>query len=173
MTTNATNPTWLRTSSTYRVCSAMRASIWWLAILIIIGVASLFLPSFTGLLGGRLAFAPLAALAVLACLIWSAVTSFLVAASIRYQLLDDEILYESGVLNHRRVTLPYTRIQTVSQYTTFIDRMLGLSHVVCQSAADQSNVTLPGLPAVQAEATRALLSTRSRAARSNGGRDHL
>lgn len=164
---------WLLTSAKYRVLAAVRASLSWIGILLAVVVVAVVVPTVAGSFAGYFAFAPIAIAIVVAGALYSAGASFLAARSVRYQLCDEEIRYEAGVFTRRTMSLPYDRIQTVSAHNGMLDRLLGLSTIVCQSAADQSSIMLPGLTVSQAEETQALISEKARQSRADQRRGTL
>ncbi|MCS5718091.1 PH domain-containing protein [Herbiconiux sp. CPCC 205763] len=162
---------WMTMSMTYRVSAALRAALSWFFLAALAAVFAIVAPSFLGTGFSYVTFAPLVACAVSVLALGTATMTFVSAGRIRYQLGEDEIQYEAGILSRTAVSLPYDRIQTVSITSGLVDRLLGINHVVCQSAADQSNITLPGLRTDQAEATRQAVAERSRLSRRGGNRD--
>lgn len=173
MTDPSPSAHWTATSTRYRLAVVMAATVRWV-VLAVLGVLVLVVgPVIATALGVPLtlpvvvAFAP-AVLSALA--VYSGVATWLATSRIRYQLLDDEIGFRSGLLSRTQVALPYGRIQTVTIHNSVYDRLFGISNVVCQSAADQVSVTLPGLRDEVAESTRLLILERAKAAaiRSSG-----
>jgi membrane protein YdbS with pleckstrin-like domain len=165
MTSPLTIPTpWLTTSIRYRVCVLIQTGLPWLglalAAILVSVLAPAVLPSGSSC-AAYLPFAPLAAGALTVGTIAVCALAFLRAGSTRYQLLDDEVRMEAGILSRTAVSLPYDRIQTVTIQNGALDRMLGVRHVVCRSAADTSSITLPGLTNELAERTRQLVLERA------------
>jgi membrane protein YdbS with pleckstrin-like domain len=84
--------------------------------------------------------------------------------SIGYQLRDDDLLFRRGLLFQRFVSVPYGRMQLVDINRGPIARAVGLSELRFVTAAAATGVTIPGLPAAEAESLRdrlvALAETR-------------
>ncbi|MDY0945882.1 PH domain-containing protein [Frigoribacterium sp. CFBP9039] len=74
--------------------------------------------------------------------------------SIRYQLRDDDLLLRKGVMFVRFVAVPYGRMQLIDINRGPVVRALGLSDLKFVTAAASSGVTIPGVPADDAEALR-------------------
>jgi membrane protein YdbS with pleckstrin-like domain len=148
----------------YRVCVLIQTGLPWvglaLAAILVVVLAQAFLPSGFAY-AAYLPFAPLAAGALTIGAIVVGALAFLRARSTRYRLLVDEVHLETGILSRTSVSLPYDRIQTVTIQNGALDRMLGVRHVVCRSAADTSSITLPGLTNELAERTRQLVLERA------------
>lgn len=84
--------------------------------------------------------------------------------SIGYQLRADDLLFRRGILYQRFVAVPYGRMQLVDINRGPLSRMLGLSELKFVTAAASTGVTIPGLPAADADELRdqlvALAETR-------------
>jgi len=79
--------------------------------------------------------------------------------SIGYALRDDDLLFRRGILFQRFVAIPYGRMQLVDINRGPLARALGLSELKFVTAAAASGVTIPGLPAQDAEELRDTLVT--------------
>ena len=63
-----------------------------------------------------------------------------------YQIQDDSLYLERGVVTHRRTHVPYVRIQHVDTSRSPIERWLGLSTLVVYTAGSRgADVSIPGL----------------------------
>lgn len=84
--------------------------------------------------------------------------------AIGYALRDDDLLVRRGIAFTRFVAVPYGRMQLIDINRGPIMRALGLSEVKFVTAAASSGVTIPGLPADEADELRdrlvALAETR-------------
>ncbi|MDD2647029.1 MAG: PH domain-containing protein [Patescibacteria group bacterium] len=67
-------------------------------------------------------------------LIWCFVWSKLFYRSWRYELTDDAIKVEKGVIWKKYTSIPYERIQNIDIYRGLLGRMLGLSDLQVQTA---------------------------------------
>lgn len=71
-----------------------------------------------------------------------------------YELAEEGFKKESGILIKRYVAIPYSKVQNVDIYRGIIDRLLGLSTLVIQTAGISGQVMseglLPGLSAQEA-----------------------
>jgi len=74
--------------------------------------------------------------------------------SIGYQLRDDDLLFRRGLLFQRFVAVPYGRMQLVDINRGPLARAVGLSELKFVTAAAATGVTIPGLPAAEAEELR-------------------
>jgi membrane protein YdbS with pleckstrin-like domain len=74
--------------------------------------------------------------------------------SIGYQLRDDDLLFRRGIMWQRFVAVPYGRMQLIDINRGPIARVLGLSELKFVTAAAAAGVTLPGLPAADADELR-------------------
>lgn len=80
----------------------------------------------------------------------------------RFELQDDAIYLERGVITEIRTVLPYVRVQHVDTQRNPIERILGLSRVVVYTAGSRgADVAIPGLTADRATALREDLRTRA------------
>ena len=84
--------------------------------------------------------------------------------AIGYQLREDDLLFRRGIMWQRFVAVPYGRMQLIDINRGPIARWLGLSELKFVTAAASAGVTIPGLPAVEADELRdrlvALAETR-------------
>ncbi|MFB2554563.1 PH domain-containing protein [Herbiconiux liangxiaofengii] len=133
--------------------------------IVIIGatsVAPMFVPDL------RLAFGyvPVAATGLIGIAVLTSLATIVRAWTIRYQLGETEIRFRSGILTRTAISLPYARVQTVTTHNGVIERLLNITNLVCQSAADQSNITIPGLDEPAADRLRVVVLERARAASS-------
>ena len=71
-----------------------------------------------------------------------------------YQLRDDDLVFRKGLMFQRFVAVPYGRMQLVDINRGPLDRAVGLSELKFVTAAASSGVTIPGLPAADAEELR-------------------
>jgi len=71
----------------------------------------------------------------------------------------------SGVLVHRRVTLPFFRIQQIDVIEGPLERLLGLATLTVTTASAGGSVSIPGLASEEAPGLRSVLVER--AARAN------
>jgi membrane protein YdbS with pleckstrin-like domain len=74
--------------------------------------------------------------------------------SIGYRMRDDDLLFRRGIMFQRFVSVPYGRLQLVDINRGPLARAVGLSELKLVTAAAASNLTIPGLPLVDAEALR-------------------
>ncbi len=102
---------------------------------------------------------------ILFALIWTALV-FIVAfiwarlsvANYGYELSEDGFKKESGILAKRYVAIPYSKVQNIDIYRSVVDRLLGLSTLIIQTAGISGQVMseglLPGLSAQEAVKVR-------------------
>ncbi len=74
--------------------------------------------------------------------------------AIGYQLREDDLLVRRGILFLRFVAVPYGRMQLIDVNRGPVARALGLSDLKFVTAAASSAVTIPGVPAEEAERLR-------------------
>lgn len=74
--------------------------------------------------------------------------------AIGYALRADDLVVQRGILFRRQVAAPYGRLQLVDISRGPLTRLLGLSELRVVTAAASSGVTIPGLPASEAEQLR-------------------
>jgi membrane protein YdbS with pleckstrin-like domain len=71
-----------------------------------------------------------------------------------YQLRQDDVVFRKGVLFRRQVAAPYGRLQLVDISRGPLSRLLGLSEVRIVTAAASTGMSIPGIPAPEAEELR-------------------
>ena len=71
-----------------------------------------------------------------------------------YQLREDDLVFRKGLMFQRFVAVPYGRMQLVDINRGPLDRAVGLSELKFVTAAAATGVTIPGLPAAEAEELR-------------------
>ncbi|WP_435347683.1 PH domain-containing protein [Haloarchaeobius sp. HRN-SO-5] len=72
-----------------------------------------------------------------------------------FELQDDALYLERGVVTRVETAVPYVRVQHVDTQRTAFDRLLGLSRVVVYTAGSRgADVTIPGLPPDRARRLR-------------------
>lgn len=70
----------------------------------------------------------------------------------RYEVRDDHIYLEHGVLVKTRTMVPFVRIQHIDSQRGALERLTGLSHLVVYTAGSRgADVTVPGLSREDAE----------------------
>ena len=74
--------------------------------------------------------------------------------SIGYQLRQDDLVFRRGIMWQRIVAVPYGRMQLVDITRGPVARALGLAELKLVTAAAVTSVTIPGLPAEDAEDLR-------------------
>ncbi|UOE42704.1 PH domain-containing protein [Agromyces larvae] len=74
--------------------------------------------------------------------------------SIGYRLREDDLLFRRGIMFNRQVAVPYGRMQLVDITRGPIARALGLADLKFVTAAAATAVTVPGLPAEEADRLR-------------------
>ena len=73
----------------------------------------------------------------------------------RFELQDDALYLERGVLTRVETAVPYVRVQHVDTRRSPVDRALGLSSVVVYTAGSRgADVTVPGLTPERAKRLR-------------------
>ncbi len=76
----------------------------------------------------------------------------------RFELQDDALYLERGVVTHVRTVVPFVRVQHVDTQRGPLERALGLSSVVVYTAGSRSaDVTVPGLTTERADRLQARL----------------
>ncbi|WP_350350071.1 PH domain-containing protein [Agromyces sp. G08B096] len=84
--------------------------------------------------------------------------------SIAYRLREDDLVFRRGIMFQRQVAVPYGRMQLVDITRGPVARALGLADLKFVTAAAATAVTVPGLPAEEADRLRdelvALAETR-------------
>lgn len=96
-----------------------------------------------------------------------------------YELGEDEIKIESGVISKNYDSIPYSRIQNVGIERSLLQRILGISTVNVQTAGRSSGIgsavsaegNIPGVDKQVAEQVRETIMSRARDqdSRSSGG----
>lgn len=71
-----------------------------------------------------------------------------------YQLREDDLVFRRGIMFLRIVAVPYGRMQLVDINRGPLSRALGLSELKFVTAAASTAITIPGLPADDAEQLR-------------------
>jgi len=71
-----------------------------------------------------------------------------------YQLREDDLVFRRGIMFLRIVAVPYGRMQLVDINRGPLSRALGLSELKFVTAAASTAITIPGLPAEDAEELR-------------------
>ncbi|MFC1649544.1 PH domain-containing protein [Patescibacteria group bacterium] len=141
-------------------------------------LVSLLLSAFTDSIGG------LFGIGLLNIIIWI-VFSYAFAKwsynAWKYELSEDALKVEKGVIWKRYVSIPYERIQNVDIHRGIMDRLLGLSDLHIQTAGFSgygnrgfgnmfsSEGRLPGLLPQDAEALRENLVKRAKGKKPSGG----
>lgn len=74
--------------------------------------------------------------------------------AIGFRLRQDDLVLRRGVLFRRQVAVPYGRMQLIDITRGPIARRFGLSTLRFVTAAVSSDVSIPGLPAAEAEQLR-------------------
>ena len=91
----------------------------------------------------------------------------------RYELREDGLRKESGVILKTYSSIPYSRIQNIDIHRDLLDRILGLSRLYIQTAGNttpnSSEGKLPGLSSKTAEQLREELIKRVNHFKSPGG----
>lgn len=100
----------------------------------------------------RLSWFPLAIVGVLSVLALAFVPRRVRALG--YQLRHDDVVFRRGILFRRQVAAPYGRLQLVDISRGPLSRLLGLSEVRIVTAAASTGISIPGLPAAEAEELR-------------------
>jgi membrane protein YdbS with pleckstrin-like domain len=78
--------------------------------------------------------------------------------AIGFVLREDDLVFRRGILFQRTVAVPYGRMQLVDINRGPFDRAFGLSELKFVTAAAATGVTIPGLPAEEAEELRDALA---------------
>ncbi|PSO45997.1 MAG: hypothetical protein BRC25_00135 [Parcubacteria group bacterium SW_6_46_9] len=91
-----------------------------------------------------------------------------------YQLDDEEIVIEKGVIAKSYDAIPYDRVQNIGIERSLLARMLGISVVHIQTAGSHSDSakaegTLPGIPKNTAQQLRDEIINRSDGRKAFGG----
>ena len=88
-------------------------------------------------------------------LLFGVVHAVLRYRSWRYEIRDDSIYLERGVLTRVRTVVPFVRIQHVDSSRSPVERAVGLGRVVVYTAGSRgADVTVPGLTPDRADDLR-------------------
>ncbi|WP_142856327.1 PH domain-containing protein [Salinigranum halophilum] len=88
-------------------------------------------------------------------LLFGVVHAVLRYRSWRYEIRDDSIYLERGVLTRVRTVVPFVRIQHVDSSRSPVERAVGLGRVVVYTAGSRgADVSVPGLTPVAADDLR-------------------
>lgn len=74
--------------------------------------------------------------------------------AIGFRLREDDLLFRKGIFFSKLVAVPYGRLQMVEVERGPLLRMMGLAQLEFVTAAAAANVSLPGLPKVEADNVR-------------------
>lgn len=78
-----------------------------------------------------------------------------------FEIKDDEISIERGILIRRNTSVPVVRLQHMDVNQGIFDRMFGLSRLILFTAGTKrADLRIPGLPVEYAEAVRDRLKTK-------------
>lgn len=151
--------------------------IFWLAILIIVGIffSSIFFGmgqqegniQFADLLRPLLVIVSLLVIAIVFSYVWARLTYHFY----RYEIIGDTFKKESGVIWKKYVSIPLDRIQNIDIQRGILARMLGLSELNIRTAGSdmgRSGELLPGLLAKDAEELRDELLKKAKKSRGQG-----
>lgn len=87
-----------------------------------------------------------------------AAASYLEAKRRAWALRDHDLLYRSGLVFHKSVVLPLTRVQHVESTSGPIERAFDLMRVTCYTAGgQQADLVIKGLRTAEAERVRQYL----------------
>jgi membrane protein YdbS with pleckstrin-like domain len=79
----------------------------------------------------------------------------------RYDVGEEGLLLEHGVLTRTTSLTPYRRIQHVDVASGPIERSLGLGHLVLHTASATTDAELPGIPLGDADELRSTILERA------------
>jgi len=82
------------------------------------------------------------------------------ARAIGYRDAQDDLTIATGIMFRSVHSIPYGRVQSVKIDEGPVDRRYGLAKLTVATANGSTSVTLPGLPKLEAERLRALLTER-------------
>jgi len=82
----------------------------------------------------------------------------------RWELTDDAIELQQGVLVRRHVSVPFFRVQQIDVIEGPLERLAGLATLVVTTASAGGSVALPGIASVAAPPLRRELVSRASAA---------
>lgn len=100
-----------------------------------------------------------------ALVVWALYELWLIPAQVKnlgWQETADELLVTRGKIWHTFTVVPYGRIQFVDVTAGPVERAMGLKKVKLHTASPSSDATIPGLPAVDADALRERLAIKAR-----------
>ena len=100
-----------------------------------------------------------------AFVVWALYELWLIPAQVKnlgWQETADELLVTRGKIWHTFTVVPYGRIQFVDVTAGPVERAMGLKKVKLHTASPSSDATIPGLPAVDADALRERLAIKAR-----------
>ena len=73
----------------------------------------------------------------------------------KFEVRDEELYLERGIITRVKTTAPYSRIQHLDVDQNFFERMMHLSSLVIYTAGTRgADITIPGLPEDYAEQLR-------------------
>ncbi len=73
----------------------------------------------------------------------------------KFEVRDEEIYLERGVITRIKTIAPYRRVQHLDVEQNFIERMMGLSKLVIYTAGTRgADIIIPGLPIAYSEMLR-------------------
>lgn len=143
-----------RVVSLWRLQGLVRVGTFWLPV-------SLGLGGTMGFQAGWMAGAALGASLLLFFLVMAVLWPPLAWERFRFDVREDDLLVEHGVLFRRTVSIPRDRIQHVDTRQGPIERVFGLTRVVVYTAAGMSaDGSIPGLAEPDADALRDTLARR-------------
>ncbi|WP_188977181.1 PH domain-containing protein [Halocalculus aciditolerans] len=94
---------------------------------------------------------PVAAAAFVAALVVGVAYAVLRYRAFRFELREDTLYIERGVLTEVRTTVPFVRVQHVDSQRGPVERALGLASIVVYTAGSRgADVKIPGLDAARA-----------------------
>ena len=113
-------------------------------VLVLTTVASFSLWLWRVELGGAFtyAMAGVGSAAVLLLVWFAGVLPMLAVRLYRYELTDDAVYTQRGLLTRRRVVVPYARVQSVKTTAGPVERFMGLTTLVLLTAADAHRIAM-------------------------------
>ncbi len=103
----------------------------------------------------------LAGSAILVITVFSAVVSVLGFPRKGYLVRDKDISFQRGLITYRLTTISFNRIQHVEVNQGILAKIFRLSSVKIYTAGgSSSDLSIPGLPAVEAQRLKAFLSNK-------------
>ena len=85
---------------------------------------------------------------IIALLLAMLLVAYLTWYNYRYEMTSSGFRKEMGIIFKRYVTIPYDNIQNVDIYRSLLDRLLGLSHLMVQTAGSELKTAESELPGV-------------------------